>query len=162
MRPKVYTSQQSDSGHSDTTSPGSPLSTKKKRPRHIDSKYQPEWPLKYQVVKQSKKGSTYAFCALCNVDISIAGGDVHQIKRHCANKRHSNRVMGVSSQPTITEVVDIQSDSRMLSDQVCHAELCFARFVAEHNLPFAVADHFNSLGPIIFPDSKIAAEFACA
>jgi hypothetical protein len=78
---------------------------------------------------------------MCNVDVSIAGGGVHQIERHCANKRHSNRVIGVSSQPTITELVGIQSDTRMLSDQVCHAEHCFARFVAEHNLPFAVADH---------------------
>ena len=50
----------------------------------------------------------------------------------------------------------------MLSDQVCHAELCCARFVAEHNLPFAVADHFNSLVPIMFPDIKSAAEFGCA
>ena len=39
-------SRQSDSGHFDTASPGSPLPTKKKRPRHIDSKYQPEWFLK--------------------------------------------------------------------------------------------------------------------
>ena len=34
--------------------------------------------------------------------------------------------------------------------------------MAEHNLPFAVADNFNSLVPKMFPDSKIAAEFACA
>ena len=112
-----------------------------------------------------KKGSTYPFCALCGLDISIAGGGgggLHQIKRHCANKRHSNRVMEVSSQPTITKAGCVQSDARMLSDQVCHAELCFTRFVAEHNLPFAVADHFNNLVLVMFPDSKIAAEFACA
>ena len=58
------TSRQSDSGHSDTTSPGSPLSTKKKKLRHIDRKYQPEWSLKYQGVKRSKKGSTYAHCVM--------------------------------------------------------------------------------------------------
>ena len=45
---------------------------------------------------------------------------------------------------------------------MCCAELCFARFVVEHNLPFAAADHFNSLVPVMFPDSKIAAKFACA
>ena len=155
------TSRQSDSGHSD--SPPAPSFAKKKRPLgHIDSKYQPEWSLKYQGIKRSKRGPTYAFCSLCSMDISVAVGGVHQIKRHCANKRHSNRTAEISSQPTITEVARNQSDARMLSDQVCHAELCFTRFVAEHNLPFAVADHFNALVPIIFPDSNIAAEFACA
>ena len=66
-----------------------------------------------------------------------------------------------SSQPTISTVVGSRAESRKLSDQVCCAELCFARFVVEHNLPFAVADHFNSRVPVMFPDSKTAAEFAC-
>ena len=30
------------------------------------------------------------------------------------------------------------------------------------NLPFAIADHFNTLVPVMFPDSKIAGEYACA
>ena len=34
--------------------------------------------------------------------------------------------------------------------------------MAEHNLPFAIADYFNTLIPIMFPNNKIAAEFACA
>ena len=99
---------------------------------------------------------------MCGVDISIAGGGVHQIKRHCANKKHCSRVEEICSQPTILTVVGSRAESSKLSDQVCCAELCFARFVVEHNLPFAVADHFNSLVPVMFPDSKIAAEFACA
>ena len=112
--------------------------------------------------QSSKKGSTYAFCSLCGVDISIAGGGVHQIKRHCANKKHCSRVKEVSRQPTMSTVVGSRAESRKLSDQVCCAELCFPRFVAEYNLPFAVADHFNSLVSVMFPDSKIAAKFACA
>ena len=32
----------------------------------------------------------------------------------------------------------------------------------EHTLPFAVADHFNKLCSVMFPDSKVAAEFSCA
>ena len=35
-------------------------------------------------------------------------------------------------------------------------------FITEHNLAFAVADHFNKLCSVMLPDSKIAAEFACA
>lgn len=29
-------------------------------------------------------------------------------------------------------------------------------------MPFATADHYNILVPVMSPDSKIAAEFACA
>ena len=35
-------------------------------------------------------------------------------------------------------------------------------FITEQNLPFAVADHFNKLCSVMFPDSKIAVEFVCA
>ena len=153
-------------GASDSdTSPSpseSPQTKRKKRQRHTDSKYQHEWSIMYRGIKPSKKGSTYAFCSLCGVDISITGGGVHQIKRHCANKKHCSRVQEVSSQPTISTAECSQAEATKLSDQVCCAELCFARFVVELNLPFAVADHFNCLVPVMFPDSKIAAEFTCA
>ena len=146
---------------SDTSPSGSPH-TKRKRQhrRHTDSKYQHEWSVKFRGIKPSEKGSTYAFCSLCGVDISIAGGGVHQLKRHCANKKHCSRVAEVSSQPTISTVVCTGAEAKKISDQVCCAELSFARFVVEHNLPFAVADHFNCLVPVMFPDSQIAAEFA--
>lgn len=107
------TSWQSDSGHSDT--PASPF-VKKKRPCLIDRKFQPEWSLKYKGIKQSNRGSTYAFCILCSVDISTAEGGVHQIKRHFVNKRHSNPIVELNSQPMIMDVAHTQSDAR-LSDK---------------------------------------------
>ena len=103
------------------------------------------------------EGETYAFCVVCNVDFSIAGGEV---KRHCESKKHSNKLKELNDQPTIQTLVTHHSDS--LSYQVSCAELYFARFVTEHILPFSVADHFNSLCSVMFPDSRIAAEFACA
>ena len=39
---------------------------------------------------------------------------------------------------------------------VIRSETLFTNFVAEHNLPFAVADHFTRLYKQMFPDSKIA------
>ena len=41
------------------------------------------------------------------------------------------------------------------------SELYFARFVAEHNMSFATADHFSKLCKVIFPDSKVAESFLC-
>ena len=46
-------------------------------------------------------------------------------------------------------------------DRVTHAEVLFSAFVAEHNLPFAVADHFTDLCQHMFPDYEIAKKFAC-
>ena len=45
-------------------------------------------------------------------------------------------------------------------DQVTKAEVYFATFVAEHNLPFLSADHFIQLSKVMFPDSKTAHDFA--
>ena len=45
--------------------------------------------------------------------------------------------------------------------QLIMAENLFNNFVAEHNLPFVVADHFTQLCSKLFPDSKIASKFAC-
>ena len=39
-------------------------------------------------------------------------------------------------------------------DNVTKTEVSFANFVAEHNLPFLVADHFTELAPKMFPDSN--------
>ena len=40
-------------------------------------------------------------------------------------------------------------------------EVMFAYFVAEHNLPAAIADHFSTLVPSLFLDSGIAKNFRC-
>lgn len=45
--------------------------------------------------------------------------------------------------------------------KVLKSELYFARFVAEHNLPFATANHFTRLVKVMFPDSKVADSFSC-
>jgi hypothetical protein len=41
------------------------------------------------------------------------------------------------------------------------AEVAMCNFIAQHNLPFQTADHLTDLLPKMFPDSKIAAGFAC-
>jgi hypothetical protein len=42
---------------------------------------------------------------------------------------------------------------------VTKAKVLFANFVAEHNLPFLVADHFSELCKVMFPDSQFAQKF---
>ena len=106
-------------------------------------------------MKPSSIGESYVFCTVCQLDFSIAGGGVHQVKRHCQSKGHTDRMKDMKRQPTL------QVSLKNTATQVNCAELYFAMFIAEHNLPFAVADHFNKLCSVMFPESKIAAEFAC-
>ena len=54
-----------------------------------------------------------------------------------------------------------QKPNDKFDSQLIMAETLFSNFVAEHNLPFVVADHFTQLCSQRFPDSKIASKFAC-
>ena len=49
-----------------------------------------------------------------------------------------------------------------IEEAVTKAEVLFAMFVAEHNLPFLVADHFTHLTSAMFPDSETAKVFSSA
>ena len=109
----------------------------------------------------SKRGTSFAFCTLCSVDVSVAGGGVHEVKRHCESAKHKRFFEGVSVQPNISCVMARTSKGFEL-EKVMKAELYFARFVAEHNLSFTTADHFTKLCKVMFPDSKIAESFSCA
>ena len=110
----------------------------------IDSKYKRESNSTYRM-KPSRLGENFAYCTVCNIDFSVAGGGVHQVKRHCESKRHTLNMKEATRQPAIHEAFSCHKKHEALKDQVTCAELYFTRFVVEHNLPFAVADHFNSL-----------------
>ena len=72
--------------------------------------------------------------------------------------KHKSFLDGVLAQPCITSVLQ----KAAFKDKVMKSELSFARFVAEHNLSVALADHFTKLCKCMFPDSKIADAFSYA
>ena len=66
-------------GEAGTTGLGSlAFPPRKKVKRHVDSKYQSEWLDKFRM-RRSDRSETYAYCIVCNVDFSVAGG-VFQVK----------------------------------------------------------------------------------
>ena len=130
-----------------------------KRKKHVASKFQPEW--KRFRLSASKKGSLFAFCTVCGVDFAITGGGVHEVKRHCETAKHKRLLDGVLAQPSISAMM-ARASTDSLKEKTIKSELFFARFIAEHNLSFATADHFTKLCKVMFPDSKIAEPFACA
>ena len=129
-----------------------------KKPK-IACKYRQEWS-RYRM-KPSKKGVNYAFCTVCNVDISIAGGGQHEIERHMKTTKHSTMLNQFNTQPTLSSIVSHKT-SRSIEEQAVAAEVYFAKFVVEHNIPFLVADHFSRLIKVMFPDSQIAEAYSCA
>ena len=43
--------------------------------------------------------------AVCNVDFSVAGGGVHEVKHHCSSAKHKSFLDGVLAQPCFTSVL---------------------------------------------------------
>lgn len=73
-------------------------------------------------------------------------------------KRHVERAREAVGHSSLTDLFQRNRDS--VGDKTTTAEIYFATFIAEHNLPFLTADHFTKLCKKMFPDSKIAG-FAC-
>ena len=121
------------------------------------SKWQPEW-TRYKM-SASKKGPSYVYCKVCAVDFSVAGGGVHEVKRHIETRKHKENSKGMANQLTLASTM-LQSKNSLEHD-ITTAELYFTTFIAEHNLPFLAADHFTKLCKVMFADSKIAEGFSC-
>lgn len=51
---------------------------------------------------------------------------------------------------------DAQADNVNVGDQIKLATIMMICFLAEHNLPFLIADHLTDLCKAMFPDSAIA------
>ena len=132
------------------------LAVKKQK---VACKYKVEW--SKCGLKPSKKGTTYAFCTVCNTDICVAGGGKTDVDRHLKTAKHTNVLSQMETQPTLSAFIT-DSRAKSVEDQAMKAEIYFAKFVAEHNLPFLVADHFSHLAKVMFPDSKIAEAYSCA
>jgi hypothetical protein len=64
------------------------------------------------------------------------------VKRHAKRSTHVTAVEASSKTKSITNFVDDKKSSSVIL-----SETLFSNFVAEHNLPFSLADHFTKLLP---------------
>jgi hypothetical protein len=69
-------------------------------------------------------------------------GALYDIKRHAKRPTHVTAVEASSKTKSITNFVDDKKSSSVIL-----SETLFSNFVAEHNLPFSLADHFTKLLP---------------
>ena len=110
-------------------------------------------------ITESKRGNTYAYCKLCASNFNIAHGGLNDIKRHADGAKHQSKLKELASNSTLMSLYS--SQRREHEKSVISAEIMMAQFIAMHNLPFEAADHLSTLLPTMFPDSKIAKDFAC-
>ena len=66
-------------------------------------------------MKPITAGESYVFCRVCNV----AGGGIHQVKRHCHSKWHVNRRRKVTWIKNAGELEDILSIISRILRGVC-------------------------------------------
>ena len=115
-------------------------STPSKRKKYV-CKYQQFWEKEFTWLKKSNTGEDMAHCKLCNINFSVTAGALYDVKRHAKSSTHVTAVEASSQTKSITNFVDKKSSSVILS------EILFSNFVAEHNLPFSLADHFTKSLP---------------
>ena len=136
----------------------SPTSPARKLDKKYKSSFQSGWAKEFPHITASEKGDGYAYCSLCKSTFGIYAGGRHDISRHVTGSQHANNFKLANSSQKINMFCKTTTTA---SDKVTVAEVLFAAFIAEHNLPFTVADHFTSICRRMFPYSEIAKKFAC-
>ena len=124
--------------------------------RKYAGSYQPSWNELFKgTIRESKLGSQHAWCTVCCRDIKVAASGVYDVREHIKSKLHERQLHCGQ----VTNFFKPRpADS---ADSTTKAEVLFANFVAEHNLPALLADHFTDLARLMFPDSDIAKRFRC-
>ena len=133
-----------------------PVSKKKK----YLVKFKDSWIEKFNFIRKSFKGDNFASCSDCRCDFSIGHGGENDITRHAATPKHKECVESLQKQRKLTDW-GASSATSDLDQNVTKAELLFAGFLVEHNLPLATADHAGKLFTSMFPDSRIANKHKC-
>lgn len=96
------------------------------------------------------KDGNYKRCKACNVN--IMGGIVH-IKRHSSCDSHKKKVEVMKTTPKIDAFM--KNPLCPTEQSAKKLEIMLTMFVAEHNLPFTILDHLNSLIKQGISDSQI-------
>ena len=108
----------------------------------------------------SKNTKLSLHCLLWDKSVSIEHQGKLDLQRHCRWKSHDNLLNAKRKHGPIKTHFLLQGSN--IEKQASIAEVKVAGFLAEHNLPFATADHLDPLSKSIFPDSKIAKAYSCS
>lgn len=103
-------------------------------------------------LQEDSKERGVSYCACCKTQIKNANRSM--LMAHCKTAKHLNNM----KEAKVTTKIDlfIKKQLPKESDEVAKAELLISAYIAEHNVPFAHADHLVEVCKRAFHDSSIA------
>ena len=157
----------SDDKHSDgyltdeeQSSSSTAPSRKKPRLSHSKTRFNPAWNNKHPCIVQVRGEPWKAYCTVCSKSFSVCHQGYRDVERHIKGLVHQSGSRVVMQTRKITNSFLSEKDD--VSTMVIGAEVKFAAFLLEHNLPIAAADHAGPLFRSMFPDSRIASYYGSA
>ena len=98
--------------------------------------YQPEWATQMDFICASEMGAMFAYCKVCNVHVNVSFGGKYDVVRHSKSASHNSTLKNVTKTQLQMKSFFVISKTTDLFTNVLTAEVKFAQFLAEHNLPF--------------------------
>lgn len=109
--------------------------------------------------RADKTRPTHAFCMWCCKSYSISNNGKSTLIAHSKTELHWKRRNTVCSSSNVLGFVKPVSREEVFEKKVLCAEIQASLSLAEHNIPFTYADHFDELIKAAFDDSSIASSF---
>ncbi len=106
-------------------------------------------------IQASKSGEAYSYCVPCRKDVKVLASGFYDLKTHFGTTGHKHNVSKSKTFKPMDEHFFSKANSSP-PNKATAAEIMFCQFLAEHNIPPSVADHFTDLVKAMFPDSKLA------
>ena len=101
------------------------------------------------------------YCIPCKKSVSCAHMGISDVKEQCKETIHKQNEEAIKMTGKIS-FSSSNSDDSDFKCQVLRPEVKHTKFFTQHNIPFAVANHFLLIYQELFPDSKIATNFKCS
>ncbi|KAK1880620.1 N-(5'-phosphoribosyl)anthranilate isomerase [Dissostichus eleginoides] len=145
-----------------------PLETEKRRglcgAATYRCSFKKEWSTRWPFITMGTTSSFY-WCSVCRQENSCAHQGVRDISRHVEGKGHRAKEQPLNSVSSIAQFYVPETSVGGMSVQEAktrRAEVKVAVAMVQHNVPFAVADHFSPLYKECFRDSPTAQGFKSA
>ncbi|KAF3850555.1 hypothetical protein F7725_012327, partial [Dissostichus mawsoni] len=142
-----------------------PLETEKRRglcgAATYRCSFKKEWSTRWPFITMGTTSSFY-WCSVCRQENSCAHQGVRDISRHVEGKGHRAKEQHLNSVSSIAQFYVPETSVGGMSVQEAktrRAEVKVAVAMVQHNVPFAVADHFSPLYKECFRDSPTAQGF---
>ncbi|XP_028436259.1 uncharacterized protein LOC114557123 isoform X2 [Perca flavescens] len=121
--------------------------------------YNNEWTSKWPFITVGST-SSYYWCSICCPETSWAHQGVRGVTRHIDSKGHQDQQQALKSTSTVKNFyLPVTADMNVQELKTRRAEVKVAIAMVQHNVSFAVADHFSPVYRECFKDSPTAQNF---